>query len=201
MNQYLQNTDNHIELMRNNSTEIQHQLIEMGFEISLINNILLHYEIISLEQALEYLTKENGKWNHPYLNLQNDDHLREILCVICRDVPENHTLNFLKEAPISLEPITRNSNEINLKDIIDIVKQKSVEFSEIFIRPDSKLCNICLGPLNSNVSLECSHEYCYSCFNDFLVNKINNSDVELIECPEGNCKKDTWKILVSNTRL
>ena len=185
-----------IDLRRSNSTEIQHQLIEMGFELNLLNNVLINYEIVSLEQAIEYLTKDNGKWNHPYINLLNDGISKENLCVICHDVYDNHIDNSINDIPISIQlPQIENLRKSISKEFDD----KPIEINEI--EPKLKFCNICLGHIDSSVYLECLHEYCLQCFREYLINKINTSDVELINCPEVNCDIKITNNLIKNHLL
>jgi len=184
------------ELLRHNSTDIQHQLIEMGFELHLINNILHHFEILSLDQAIEYLTRENGKWNHPYLNLENENNSQELLCIICRDVPNNHLINFLRESHVE-QTLNKEEIEKNFKIMIDRINHPQND-SEIILKSNEKLCNICLGPINGIIKLNCHHEFCYDCINGYLVNKINYSDVEKITCPDGECQFEIEKELIKH---
>ena len=51
-----------------NMKRLQHNLIMMGFDISMINKIINIFNIKTEDEAIDYLIKnENGMWKHPYL--------------------------------------------------------------------------------------------------------------------------------------
>ena len=53
---------------------------------------------------------------------------------------------------------------------------------------DPNKCLICLGDLNDPVEIEkCKHKFCYECFNSYLVNLINNNNIDKIPCPKNKC--------------
>ena len=53
---------------------------------------------------------------------------------------------------------------------------------------DPNKCLICLGDLDDPVEIEkCKHKFCYECFNSYLVNLINNNNIDKIPCPNNKC--------------
>ena len=53
---------------------------------------------------------------------------------------------------------------------------------------DPNKCLICLGDLDDPVEIEkCKHKFCYECFNSYLVNLINNNNIDKIPCPKNKC--------------
>ena len=50
------------------------------------------------------------------------------------------------------------------------------------------LCEICMGEISDKFVLECFHFFCFNCISDYILNKINNLDIENIPCPIGNEK-------------
>ena len=53
---------------------------------------------------------------------------------------------------------------------------------------DPNKCLICLGDLDDHVEIEkCKHKFCYECFNSYLVNLINNNNIDKIPCPKNKC--------------
>ena len=55
-----------------NIQNIQENLIKMGFDITMINKIFIYFEIKTEEQAINYLIKINGKWQHPFILKENE---------------------------------------------------------------------------------------------------------------------------------
>jgi len=106
-----------IELTRKNSNQIQSDLLEMGFDLNVINNLITYLEIKTTEQAIEYLSKTEGKWNHPLIILDynklianankekitNDKN--NLICLICGEIEEHHFIN-------SIESIRNRKNKI-----------------------------------------------------------------------------------------
>lgn len=82
-----------------NVTQIQRELIEMGFDIILINKIFNRFNIISLQQAVEFLVKVDGMWNHPFVSISlvnmNDENSNSVskICEICNDLIIAHRSN------------------------------------------------------------------------------------------------------------
>lgn len=101
-----------LELTRKNSNQIQKDLLDMGFELSLINNLIANLELKSTEQAIEYVSKIEGKWNHPIIyielirneeneNAENNNKNNNLIvldkdakCAICGDIEENHYFSY-----------------------------------------------------------------------------------------------------------
>ena len=53
--------------------KIQHNLIMMGFDITMINKILSNFKIANEQEAIDYLIKsENGMWNHPFIPCEEE---------------------------------------------------------------------------------------------------------------------------------
>lgn len=103
-------------IIENKNTElkfIQSELIEMGFELELINKVLKYFEVNTIELAIEYLTKTYNKWNHPFISLdlnenQIDNYLeyskqtnkieheylnednKTVKCLVCNEIADMH---------------------------------------------------------------------------------------------------------------
>ena len=57
---------------------LQQNLIEMGFDITMINKIISHFNIRTEEEAINYLTKsEDGKYNHPFIPKEENEFKEE----------------------------------------------------------------------------------------------------------------------------
>ncbi len=251
-------------MKRKNSNQVQKELIEMGFELNMINNLIIYLEIKTTEQAIDYLSKIEEKWNHPIIFSEDiinngKDINNQIVfdknskCAICSDVEENHYTNNLsnirnlkikKIDDLILEKKKRDElnkfdtfnfdnieNNLNNSDHLDkefsnnIVKRDLNSFDEIIelkkkILSSEKIeiniknevikllnCEICLGEISSEFKLECKHCYCKECLEDYINNKINNSEISKIPCPRGKdkCsyifKEEIIKTLVNKDNL
>ena len=77
-----------------------------------------------------------------------------------------------------------NNNNRNI--LIDDEDEKEEEKEKEEIDPSK--CLICLDDLENPVEMEkCKHKFCYECFNLYLVNLINNNNIDKIPCPKKNC--------------
>jgi len=204
-----------------NSKDIQTSLLEMGYELNLINNSISYLQINSIDQAIDYLTKIEEKWNHPFVNLElnNDNNIKleKSRCLVCGDPysfhnivrrslnkydsfkhtnnennnnTNNKLINFNNEENKLSRINSKNScisNKDNLENL-NIVNDINLNKSNIEDINIDILCEICLGDIFDPFDLECNHKFCRECIKEYIINKINNSDVLQIECPLGITK-------------
>ena len=187
---------------KTNTKIIQKQLIEMGYNIDLINQVIRYFQVTSIEVALDYLSKTNDKWNHPFvfydeneIKFKNDINT----CMICLDKPETHRINYTTVFSPIIENEIHRSESFNLKKTFS---RESIGKADISLKKPRELeCDICLSPIEESYSLECKHQYCKDCILDYLVNKITNAEVENIKCPSKDCvvniKEEIIQSLVS----
>jgi hypothetical protein len=171
-------------LTRQNSN-IQRTLIEMGFDINLTNKVLSLFQITSLETAIEYMIKSENKWNHPFV--QTEDNIDT--CIVCGDNSNTHTINLFRRGSLPDINLERNDpRELRRFSSHPIARNYHLKLDEVKIDiiPEVKgeICNICMGEIKNSYN-KCSHKFCNDCVIDYIKNKINNSDVEKIGCPEG----------------
>lgn len=168
---------------------LQESLLEMGFELRMINAVISHFNIQTKEEAIFYLVKTDGQYNHQFIPRDTANQLSD------NTTP---TRNFMKTAlsrfnssnsqnvcEICLEPIEShriksntnlNSNEMNAKNKIYIENQKD------------DTCQICLSELTNPVVIEnCRHKFCRECFYEYLRSKIIINDIDNIACPNSQC--------------
>jgi len=123
---------------------LQSELMAIGFDLDLINQILKYFDVNTVELAIEYLTKTNNKWNHPFIssdfidndndktlefsneiNYKNSKNSMEgekfIKCLVCDDVKVLH-LGYSKykisQEKIDAEPF-ESSGYLKTKDLLD----------------------------------------------------------------------------------
>ena len=57
---------------------LQENLINMGFDIIMINKIIAKFNVKNVDEALDYLLKnEDGMWNHPFIPKENGNELNK----------------------------------------------------------------------------------------------------------------------------
>jgi hypothetical protein len=191
---------------------IQRELIEMGFDIKTVNKILSHFAIQTLEQAIDYLVKNDGLWNHPFvsINMKNTiiniegETKQSIICDICSDLAISHKLNPLQKENIneifqerikkydsSQKIPSKGSFLSNKSDSIKSIRSDRIR--SIHNKPISdkkSTCQICLEELLEFqvCKINCGEIFCKSCISDYLSFKILSADVEDIPCPNNKCK-------------
>ena len=104
-----------------NIKKIQQNLIKMGFDIVMVNKIIINYNIQTENEAIDYLIKtDDGMWNHPFIpkeiiNGENNNGILEqpkmmmnnvITKIKSIDIP-----NSINQKPSNI--ISRNDNEQN----------------------------------------------------------------------------------------
>ena len=77
--------------------------------------------------------------------------------------------------------IERNNNRMNI-----LIDEDEEDVKEEEINPDE--CPICMDKFENPVEIEkCKHKFCYDCFNSYLVNLINQNNIDKIPCPKNKC--------------
>ena len=97
-------------------------------------------------------------------------------------------LNFNENNNIFNNNIEEDNKKYNIRNniLIDDEDEKEEEKEKEEIDPSK--CLICLDDLENPVEMEkCKHKFCYECFNLYLVNLINNNNIDKIPCPKKNC--------------
>ena len=249
------NNNNNINIIQEDSNikRIQQNLIMMGFDITMVNKIILYFKIRTENDALDYLMKsDDGMWNHPFIPKEviNEDHrlleqpkqmmnnvishisnsvnkkasvnelghnenkidykIENDICEICGELKEFHKIkdyninnnnNIFNNQNINngfdfnnlnlLIDEEENNNEKVPKDNIknrilvdDEEDEKEEEEEEI--NPNE--CPICMDQFENPVEMEkCKHKFCFECFNSYLVNLINQNNIDKIPCPKNKC--------------
>ena len=177
-------------------------LILMGFDKKIIKKIYAFLHPDSLEQAIIYMTEENGFYLHNFY--QNTKHKNLNTCYICGE-PRNKHMDYLPENFIEEENNNNNiinsinnNNNIIINDIdIDINNNNN----NIINTPGPKIelkkkvlvaCIICGDEVDKSEMKKypkCGHEYCFHCWDHYLRGKINESNVRGIKCMDYNCKE------------
>ena len=218
---------------------LQQNLIMMGFDLTMINKVLIHFKIRQLNQAIDYLIKaDDGLWNHPFVKSfpEHDDttvgnsitnSILEIepknvlgnvltrvktidsstlmrqfsvteICEICGEKKELHRIKNDIEENNNLIPENELHDDINVHNNDDednLINSNNDEnistqnsLSEKKNEKNENECGICMGEFVDPIYIEnCNDKFCKECFNDYLVNLINNNNIDTIPCPNVNC--------------
>jgi hypothetical protein len=115
--------NNHI---NKNNLIIQERLIQMGFDITMINKIFFYFDIENENQVIDYLMIIDDKWNHPFIQKEKDDNS---INDNNNFVPENMINNFIK---VGSQKLLKNKlvTEKEICDICGDSREKHIE-SEI----------------------------------------------------------------------
>ena len=131
--------------------KIQQNLIQMGFDITMINKIITYFKINTEAEAIDYLIKsENGMWNHPFIPQEEDPNEQNINIL---EQPKNVMSNVLTKINSLKRTSTFNTRKslLNIKDddeednnIIKTKNSKNITNVEKIINED--ICEICGEP-------------------------------------------------------
>jgi len=150
------------------------QLKELGYHYNLIIKLIFYFNVRSIEQAMEYLSKENEILQHCFIPDKNS----EIQCIICQQAKELHLKN--------------NVDDSNYPDMIkNLKKSQNEKFVIIKNQNITETCQICgekylkngLTQLNS-----CLHSFCEICWTNYLTICIKEKKQVEIKCMDYSCK-------------
>ena len=117
------NQKNQISLIPKKDTHImriQHNLIMMGFDITMVNKIISNFKISNEQGAIDYLIKsENGMWNHPFIPKEED--------------PEDK-MNMIEQPKVLMNNVFSKIN--NIKKTATLSGKSSVEIENDNINDD-----------------------------------------------------------------
>ena len=198
----------------NEIIQLQENLLMMGFDINMINKIIMHFNIRRINEAIDYLSKtEDGIWQHPFVEskeeekidtndnieitnnlldnvlskvkMLGDEKSHKDICDICGERKEFH-LNKDYENNNLEEPFIDYDldNEYLLNNNL-LDNNNIIENVNIY---NNNECSICLDKLENPVEIEkCKHRFCRDCFSNYVNNLINTNNIENIPCPEVKC--------------
>jgi hypothetical protein len=189
-------------------------LCKMGFDLEMIELCICFFRINSIDQIINLLTKEEGVWQHEYIEGENKN------CVICKEYSDHTNMKVNRERNSLNNLISiKNSNvniDINRLSKITVKSEYNSHSSKeisILVRNkneniDTIECQVCCCEVNvsSCFSHTCGHFFCNECWVYFLDEKISKSDVIKINCMMKGCQnilseEDIQKLLKNETEL
>ena len=108
-----------------NNTETKYDedvaiLTEIGFNSSLISKVYIFLRPTSINQAIQFMTQENGKYQHNFYRYASSTSSSSNRCFICGEEPKNHHDHTENRSSSLLERI------INRKSNTDTAKQSEL---------------------------------------------------------------------------
>ena len=149
------------------------QLKELGYHYNLIIKLIIYFNVRSIEQAMEYLSKENGILQHCFIPDKNS----EIQCIICQQAKELHLRNNVDDTnyPDMIKKLQKSQNEKFL-----IIKNQNV----------TEVCQICEEKYLKNGLTQlnlCLHSFCERCWTNYLTICIKEKKQVEIKCMDYSC--------------
>jgi hypothetical protein len=172
---------------------ISRVLLEMGFELTMIEMIFCFFNVQSIEQGISLLTKEEGQWQHMYIESEGK------VCMVCGEYCDHLNLNInpprILRDSLSLinEKIRRSKETMKSKDsfisvgeenpfqseegiVIKVLNTNKKRKEEVVVEND---CDVCFSALPENpYHLNCKHKFCDDCWKYYLEEKITTSQVK-----------------------
>ena len=190
------------EVQDNINPEEKLLLKEMGFEEELINTIYKNMHPINLQEALDYLNKnEKGQFTHSFLINENN------VCTICGKGRKDHESDplFVEDNNDTVYDEDMNKSLLFFDDLLNNANNADNNSTHRFRAYENsyktslnkkfkntkiqKECLICFENIESpnKVKLKCGHYFCESCWVDYLKEKISNANVAKIMCMHHGC--------------
>jgi len=190
----------------NNEDDISHsinnpiliQLLAFGYDPIYSKRIIEYFHPNRIEEALNYLSIDQGVIQHRYIKNKN---INNITCYICGKRKEIH-LDYIPEneeedIKFSNNPIIIHKNKFKKINIYKDIEINNIKYNF----NQQKICEICSElfiPNNQNTVKECGHSYCNSCWYDFFSVKIQENQLTSIKCLNNECQKKLNDTFIMN---
>ena len=105
---------------------IMKELIDMGFELQMIDMCFCFFNIKSMEEAITFLTKDEGIWQHNYIESENK------LCIICNENSDHINYQIYNTKKIERESLNKrfSRNSLSSSNMHDSIPRKFFEEAE-----------------------------------------------------------------------
>ena len=166
------------------------QLIEFGFNPIYSSRIFLYYHPGNIEEALDHLDINNGIIQHNFIQDRIKNNNTE-MCFLCGEKKEIH----FYEDEISYDANNINNISFNIKEDMTGTQKKECE-----------ICSNAYISNSDNTLNACGHSFCNDCWYNFISIKIRENKISSIKCLDYVCQEklsDNFinKIINSNEEL
>ena len=175
------------------------QLTEIGYDKISVKRLLAFYHPRTIDEALNYFLKENGRIQHYFIEDQKGKDNK--LCFICGEKKEIH-LGYIPDILNNYDFAEDNNinliNEIINEDINNninnnLISQPKAEHSLVdYFSIKKENCAICselFSPQEENTLKKCGHSFCNNCWYNFLSIKIKENKLTSIKCLDYECQE------------
>ena len=179
------------------------QLTEMGYDKISVKRLLAYYHPRTIDEALNYFLKEDGKIQHYFIEDQKGKDNK--LCFICQEKKEIH-LGYIPDNINNYDLVEDNNiymNNILINEIINedinnninnnLIPQKKTEHSLVdsfsIKRENCAICSELFSPQEENTLKKCGHSFCNNCWYNFLSIKIKENKLTSIKCLDYECQE------------
>lgn len=170
------------QLSHEDTKELRLQLLDMGFNLSIINMVFCFYTINNIDDAITYMTKTNDVWQHHYTNVDDK-------CIICGENSPH-----LDQHEPDMEMDEEDYRKINRFRISSSFL--SEEYGNNHLeeeKEENELCSVCYNneiEKNMQLSIKCKHEFCLDCWKRYVSESIQRGKVLHIICMNVKCTQE-----------
>ena len=180
-------------------------ILSMGYDEKMIRKIYIFLKPNELNEALDYLTQQDGIYHHDFM----ERHGHKNKCFICGQPPENH-INYepprRKSKNSIVESIrdslgSKDKVESNIVDFNTKTEENNALLNEPLINSENKeiikkkkdpiYCDLCMEEMKDEEidenKIECNHLFCNDCYLNYFQDKITNNKVGKITCMQFKC--------------
>ena len=166
-------------------------LTDMGFNSSMISKVYIFLRPTSIDQAIQFMTMENGKYQHNFYRQTSSTNSLSNRCFICSEEPKNHHDYVENRSSSLLERIINRKSKNNAAKANELNNVKKPE-KDAEIKIEGGSCLICFDAIADDdkfACLKCKHTFCHSCWYEYLNEKIGNAKVSKLTCMQHGCKE------------
>lgn len=196
-NEFINNKNSQNNFLNKNQKEIIQNLILMGFNIEMIDMCFCFFEINSIEQAVQLMSKENEIWQHDYVKSENN------LCIVCNEYSDHKNYITDKEKKLTRLKELNDSFNSKFRSSIEYLRQSNANRksnnsnnSDMNKSDGNDIKNSNLFEININISNDNRNTIQNFNFNNNL--KINGENKILFN---NNSKKNNKYIIDSQNNL
>ena len=158
-------------------------LIEFGYDPTYSKRVFIYLHPTSVEEAIEYLSTENGMIQH---NFVKDRNFEIDLCYICGQEKNIH-INNNNQVNNNKEEDNKNINNEEMKsDENEEQKIECLACEELFIET------------KENKLEKCGHSFCNNCWFNYLSVNINENKMASIQCLAYECQEEPDEDFIIN---
>ena len=164
------------------NNEIIDQLIEFGYNSLYSKRIFQYYHPKNVQEAIDYLSFEDGKIQHVFVQERNND--ENSICYLCGEEKDIHLSDQINN---SLSEDIRESSI--KKSFLENRSKSEIKSNRSIKKGNCPACEEDFIPNDNNTLKKCGHAFCDECWYDFLSIKIKENKLTSIKCMDYECNE------------